>query len=101
MSLYLIQVTLGWIKLTDSSIKPLSGHNEGVLLWQNQISVLTIIKELTIIMAVTQSLGPLKTWEAPLKLIWLQAAEGTLDQLWMVSIGIGWHKRQLSQVPGV
>lgn len=63
---------------------------------QNQISVFTIVKALSTLMEVTRSLGPLKTQQTHLKVIWLQAAKGTLDQLWMVSTG--WHKRQLSQV---
>lgn len=64
-------------------------------LTQNQISVLTIAKALSILMEVTQSFGPLKTQQTHLKVISLQAAKGTLDQLWMGSTG--WHKRQLSQ----
>lgn len=68
-------------------------------LTQNQISVLTIVKALPILMEVTWSLGPLKIQQTHLKVIGLKAAKDRLDQLWMISTG--WHKRQLSQVGGV
>lgn len=50
-------------------------------------------------MEITQSLCPVENQQTHLKVIQLQAARGTLDQLWMVStspMGYSWHKRQLS-----